>query len=249
MTTVSLISLNVEHERHLETVSDFLSRRKPDVVCLQEFREHDIEYITEILDGAYHTFAPMTHVTLDSGPHTVGLAIFSRLPFVAQQALYYVGRDGVVPEGNENDAAAANNKNRIVLVCDVEKKGAIFRIATTHFTWTHDGQPDDLQRRDMAALLRILSGAGEFVFAADLNAPRGGEMFTALASRYKDNIPPGIKTSIDISLHRAGKERAEQLATKMVDGLFTTPAYTASDVSLVSGVSDHMAIVATIQKA
>jgi hypothetical protein len=32
----------------------------------------------------------------------------------------------------------------------------------------------------------------------------------------------------------------------VVDGLFTTPEYKATDVGLVDGVSDHMAIVATI---
>ena len=34
----------------------------------------------------------------------------------------------------------------------------------------------------------------------------------------------------------------------MVDGLFTTPAYKASDVKLVDGISDHMAIVAKINR-
>jgi len=34
----------------------------------------------------------------------------------------------------------------------------------------------------------------------------------------------------------------------MVDCLFSTPAYKASNVKLVDGVSDHMAIVAEIRK-
>ena len=34
----------------------------------------------------------------------------------------------------------------------------------------------------------------------------------------------------------------------MVDGLFTTPKYIASNVKLEPGVSDHMAIVANIEK-
>ncbi len=67
-----------------------------------------------------------------------------------------------------------------------------------------------------------------------------------LAPKYKDNIPSHYKTSIDAALHRAGKERPEGLADKMVDGLFTTPGYTAVDVRLQFGVSDHAAIVATI---
>jgi hypothetical protein len=34
----------------------------------------------------------------------------------------------------------------------------------------------------------------------------------------------------------------------MVDGLFTTSKYNATNVKLVDGVSDHMAIVANIEK-
>jgi hypothetical protein len=34
----------------------------------------------------------------------------------------------------------------------------------------------------------------------------------------------------------------------MVDGLFTTKEYQATDVHLVDGLSDHMAIVGTITK-
>ena len=34
----------------------------------------------------------------------------------------------------------------------------------------------------------------------------------------------------------------------MVDGLFTTPTYRALNVKLIDGISDHMAIVAEINK-
>jgi hypothetical protein len=76
-----------------------------------------------------------------------------------------------------------------------------------------------------------------------MNAPRGKESFSRLAKKYKDNIPPEYKTSIDQNLH---KVKGIQF---MVDGLFTTPSYKASDVKLVDGVSDHMAVVAEITKS
>jgi hypothetical protein len=97
--------------------------------------------------------------------------------------------------------------------------------------------------------MQILGTMGEFVLGGDFNAPRGGEMFSVLSSAYTDNIPLQYKTSLDLTLHRAARERGPQLGDKMVDGLFSTPAYSVSDVRLVDGVSDHMAVVATISKS
>ena len=89
-------------------------------------------------------------------------------------------------------------------------------------------------------LLACLEPEEEFTLCGDFNAPRGGEIFTALAMRYQDNIPLEYASSIDGNLHRKGP------LPYMVDGLFTTPSYIASDVSLQSGVSDHCAILATV---
>ena len=75
-----------------------------------------------------------------------------------------------------------------------------------------------------------------------MNAPRGNETFSRLEEKYKDNIPREYKTSIDQNLH---KVKGIQF---MVDGLFTTPVYKASNVKLVDGISDHMAVVAEINK-
>jgi endonuclease/exonuclease/phosphatase family metal-dependent hydrolase len=101
--------------------------------------------------------------------------------------------------------------------------------------------------------LGILETQGEFVLTGDFNAPRmhkgnPGEIFSAIASRYTDNIPVHYETSIDASLHRNGKTRPLDFVDKMVDGLFTTPVYTAHDVGLHFGVSDHAAVSAIISK-
>ncbi len=88
----------------------------------------------------------------------------------------------------------------------------------------------------------LLDAEEGFVLCGDFNAPRGGEIFSELAARYRDNIPAQYTTSIDASLHRAGDLQL------MVDGIFTTPEYQASSVLLHSGVSDHYAVTADITK-
>jgi endonuclease/exonuclease/phosphatase family metal-dependent hydrolase len=94
--------------------------------------------------------------------------------------------------------------------------------------------------------MACLQSEKDFALCGDFNAPRGGEIFTTLASHYTDNIPSKYETSIHVALHRAGSVDGARLAHLMVDGLFTTSGYAASDVRLEFGVSDHAAIVATI---
>jgi endonuclease/exonuclease/phosphatase family metal-dependent hydrolase len=242
MAALKLVSLNVERSKHLDRVVPFLQRENADVVCMQEFVEHDIDQLSQALQGASCVYEPLAKRPQDHPPGIIGLGIFSRLPMSARRADYYVGKPGVLLDNIQIDETTYNNMNRVVLSCDIEKEGNAFQIATTHFRWTPNGEPDQGQREDMMALLRVLTDLGQFVLCGDFNAPRGGEIFSMLASRFKDNIPVEYKTSIDGSLHRSGP------LPYMVDGLFTTPGYVARDVRLQFGVSDHAAIIATISK-
>ncbi len=102
---------------------------------------------------------------------------------------------------------------------------------------------DDLPFQVVDFLLKSLDSMPEFVLCGDTNAPRGNETFSRLATKYKDNIPAEYKTSIDQKLHRV------KGIMFMVDGLFTTSSCIASNVRLQDGVSDHMAVLAEIEKS
>jgi endonuclease/exonuclease/phosphatase family metal-dependent hydrolase len=238
---ISLACVNIEMSEHLDEVCEFLSRRKPEVVCIQELCEPDIERLAAALDDAAYVFAPMTRRT--DASIVMGIAVFSRLAITQKFILPYRGSPEIVPHFDATNAATKNKtQNHLIVACDVEKGGALLRIGTTHFTWTPDGHPDDVQRRDLKVLLNQLDTLNEFVICGDFNFPRGGELFAIMSDRFKDNIPTRYTTSIDPNLHRAG---ALEL---MVDGLFSTPDYVVSDVKLHSGVSDHCAITCVISR-
>ena len=78
---------------------------------------------------------------------------------------------------------------------------------------------------------------------------RAGAIYSQNWQNDIDNIPSSYRTSIDVPRHRLRETKANELSQNMVDGLFTTPAYSAHDVFLVDGVSDHMAIVAQLERA
>lgn len=246
MGSLRLVSLNVEHSKHLELVVPFLRKVDPDVFCVQELSKNDISHFEKQI-GAGH-FVPM----IDS-PETGGLdglGIFSKFPIVAHDVHYYRGTAGFLPKFDRTSVATKYvTEHMMLLVCEVMKENVSYRIGTTHFTWTPDGRADNFQRSDLEALLPILKQNEPLVFCGDFNAPRGGEIYRRLSECCFDAVPAHYKTSLDSSLHRAGRERPEELANKMVDYIFTTKPYVATGVELVSGVSDHMAIVATVEKS
>lgn len=237
---LKLISLNIERSKHVERVIPFLRRERPDVLCLQELMEYDIGRFEDAMEARAY-FTPVTIHPAEGKPGVFGQGLFSRLPVQNFLERYYWGSSGTLPHFDFTNAATKHaSETHVVSACDVEKDGMSLRIATTHFTWTSNGQPDDFQRADLKNLFSVLATLGEFALIGDFNAPRGGEVFSAIAAQYKDNIPARYTTSIDPQFHRKG---ALEL---MVDGLFTTPRYEAHNVRLVERVSDHLAIVADI---
>ncbi len=240
--SLKLVSLNIEKDRHLDRIVPFLLQHMPDVFCAQEVYESSIPVIAEALPGSEHVYVPMTRRPKENPPQMQGVAIFSRLPIKARDVRYYGGTPNSVPDSDDRDPSTYNASNRPLVICEVEKDGTIFRVVTTHFTWTPDGEPSDEQRNDVRVLLQILEPVNDLILCGDFNMPRGGELFGLLAERYKDNVPPQYTTSIDGDLHRCGQ------LNRMVDGIFSTPAYSVSHVEMVSGVSDHCALTAEISR-
>lgn len=249
MSSISLVSLNVERSKHLDLVCPFLKQQQADVVCVQELMQKDCARIAEACNVKDYFFMPMARLVTEMPGEAYGIGIFSRALVVAHGEDHYVRIEGQLPESDPADIDTYNNANRMVVWVDVEKDGIVFRIATTHFTWSPHGESTEKQRTDIQNLCATFGSLGELVLTGDFNAPRGGEIFGILADHLKDNIPAKHVTSLDASLHRAGKTRPQELADKMVDGVFSTPGYTVSNVELIPGISDHCAITATISKS
>ena len=233
---LSLVSVNIEGDRHLDRVLPFLAERAPDVVCVQELFEKDVPHFESAIGSG--VFVPMTR----HRPTLQGIGIFSVFLGRSQSFHYAGGSEDLVNFDTTSMEARHRTQRRVLLTAEITKDGVLFKIGTTHFTWTPDGEADEYQRADLAGLFTSLEHEDEIVFCGDFNAPRGKEIFSAIAARYHDNIPPHYTTSLDSALHRAGP------LPYMVDGLFSTPGYAVTNVELVCDVSDHCAIVADIER-
>lgn len=247
---VKLITLNVEGHAHLDRVLPFLEREQADVVCLQEVFWQDVS-LFEAVAGPLVGYVSLATVN-EPNPHMpellgeLGLALLSRLPVVDQGSQLYVKHGDTVPtfffEHN------ANALDRALLWATVKhspvegQAGELFTIATTHFTWSPQGQPTSEQHRDLDELLKLTAQFPDLVFCGDFNAPRGGEVYKRLSTHFQDGIPTEILTTLDPQLHQAGP------LPYVVDYVWHTPQYALGEVRTVSGVSDHQAVVAEISK-
>lgn len=243
--SLRLVSLNIEGHKRLELVTQFLKTTQIDALLLQEVFKEDANLLAQTL-GMSHVFGPMCRRPLDykeGDSYEWGVAMLSKHPLRARVSRYG-GDPGEVPElkigprGKPLVHAA-----RTLILGRVEKNGVPYDLATTHFSWTPNGEASGQQRQDLRGLLRLLMYTPEIVLAGDFNAPRGGEIHSKLTKHFIDRMPPHIKTTIDGKFHRAGFLRL------VVDYLLTSPGYEAENVYIVNGVSDHWAVMAQIHRA
>lgn len=255
---MKIISLNIECNKHDELVLPFLKKENPDVVCVQELLEDKFEFYKKEL-SMYGVFRSASYIDTvvhkDLAGKKEGVAIFTKNSIADSGNFFLAGGEDNVSMPFSEYLERFNNflkihgsyedfeESRVLVWADVKNtEGVVFRFLTAHLPVTTQGRVTPYQLGITDNLLVKLGELGEFVLCGDFNSPRGCESFARFANKYKDNIPLEYKTSIDQNLHRV---KGIQF---MVDGLFTTPTYQASSVRLVDGVSDHMAIVADINK-
>lgn len=235
-----LLTLNIEGDRHLkDRVIPFLVAQKPDVACLQEVPSTALPALRRAVGGWIH-FAPQTIIRgIASGVVIASHLSRDELP----SDLYYVRVGYGFPEYRDKDSTSYH---RVFSWVTVEYRGATYRIGTLHHTWTAEGVSTPEQRADAASFLEFARGFPDLIWCGDTNAPRitkdggPGATWAMFAAEYRDNIPSGVTSTIDPKLHRAAP------LPLVVDGIFSTPHYDVFAVEVISGVSDHCAIVARV---
>jgi endonuclease/exonuclease/phosphatase (EEP) superfamily protein YafD len=184
-------------------------------------------------------FTPMARFMLQGLPQIGGQAILTNLPLIETQEKYYRGSKDSLPF-IELTPGASEAIARALSIVRVVKEGKSYCLANTHFTWAPDGLPSTKQTHDLDSLFDLLASLSDVVLCGDFNAPRGTPIFDKLTSRFKDNIPSHVTTTLDKNWHKAGDLQL------VVDGVFTTPHYYIDSINLADNVSDHFAIIANV---
>jgi endonuclease/exonuclease/phosphatase family metal-dependent hydrolase len=247
-----LLTLNIEGDKHLERIRPFIAEENPDIVCLQEAFRDDAQ---ELLGSEFQIeFLPMCLKERKNGALAQwGVAVATRTP--AQQVIreyYQQQTTTLVPY----DGITIHTKRKTtwlgvvgVVIADGDKKLTVF---TTHFTWTPDGASNEYQASDMKGLLSFLETQEPHVLCGDFNIPRKqNDIYPILAAHYTDHVPQEYETSMYLPLHRTKDDPVEgpRVASYMVDYILSTPdTYTIPPVVMQGNVSDHCALMTTIEK-
>jgi endonuclease/exonuclease/phosphatase family metal-dependent hydrolase len=234
---VRVLSLNIEGSNHIDSVQELIRSKRPDVICLQEVRMPEFVARTFAdVDGKRVYDQRFDAMGCHAG-HIQGVATLWKERKCQNGAACYSQRDFDAARHSSLDADTYSR------VLSWVRYGGIV-VANTHFVWTPDGEPSDVQWREVKTLRRALAVLearfGGFVCAGDFNAPRGRAVYAALLDGYLDHLPPSIDSTLDPQLHRTASKNL-RLA---VDTIFGT--YPALEVETLGGVSDHLAILATI---
>lgn len=239
-----LITLNIEGNKHFDRFLPVLKNLNPSIVCFQELYEVDCNYLAQELGMSAYQYLPTVKVEKPSDYENMrprgnwGIGMMTKLD-VKQWETFRYGPDSELKVFEQpNDPVPS-----IIIACLSNGKEE-YQIASTHFTWSNHGEATDRQRQDFTNLQAILANYPELVLCGDFNAPRGREIFSLFETLFKDNVPAEVTTTIDNDLHYAHKNL--QL---VVDTIFTTPGYQASNVQILNGVSDHMGIYAEISSS
>ena len=241
---MKLISLNIEGDKHLPEVIRLLQQESADIVCLQEVFEADLEEIQEKVDLENVEYVPL--MKIESFPNIAslapkgkwGIAILSKNLPIKTDAFFYVGSDSNTPVFENSP----NSNNRAVLVAQINIEGSLFTVATTHLTWAKATEVSTLQLKHADLILDYLNQFADFILCGDFNAPRELPTYKKLADRLIDHLPSTITSTIDPNLHRV------KGLSLVVDSVFSTPHYSLTDMKVVSDVSDHKALIASILK-
>lgn len=231
-------SINVEAHKHLELVRQFLAEHKPEIVFLQEVFAQDMNFFAgDQYSFQYHS--PNCEVVEKNryGIEPLGLwgiGVLAQEPVESYQALTYKGEPNQIPHFVDGEP---NSTNRTVQVVKLKQGGEQYAFANTHFTWTPNGNPSPEQERDIEALLAVLRPLNPDLLVGDFNAPRGKATFARITEEFTDNIPPEVTTTIDGSMHYAGNLQL------VVDGIFSKPTIEVKNVQVLTGVSDHCALL------
>ncbi len=242
---MKIVSLNVERNKHIPKVLSFLEEENPDVVCLQEVMEKEVEIISNEL-GLYKSFVAFAFLDKgweeDANGDKWGVAILSKEKPVSINSCLYKG-DGVLK--NYTRAKWDENSHKIisryVLLSEFKNNDESMFIGTTHFTYTPDGEPDIFQIESLNKLLKITERYENLFLCGDFNIPRGNELYNELKEVFVDNIPVEYDSSLDPELHRIkGLKR-------MIDYAWSKGCVAVENVSLKCGVSDHCAVLANVE--
>lgn len=264
---LKILHLNIERDKHVDSVYELLKTRNPDVACFQEIFMEEAERISKSF-GYEFAFAPLVIIKEEDKLKELGSAIFSKAPIIdIKKYRYDDNKTEITPvrtlEEISSDKNGERPKDRFLYhstLLSVKIKGdndKNITISTTHFPVTDHSNKglDDHEARDLYKITEItitrnyldrlipfMRSIGQpVIFTADLNNPRGEYIYDTIAHELVDIVPSSIDNTIDSKMHYAGGG-----LKLVVDTIMTSPDVRMDSFEIIEGVSDHKGLIACL---
>ena len=261
---LNILHLNIESDRHLDSVFKLLEDKKPNIVCLAEVLEKDAKSIASKL-GYQYTFAPLVSIKNGDEVNEEGSAILSKFPIKETNKYRYDDNDTKEPPIRDANQIVSKDgvrpKDRFayfntLLTATIEIEGKQLTISTTHFPVVDhisSGFKDhelkkfedviELERAegDLDRLIKIIRELKyPLIFTADLNNARGEFFYDAIAHELNDIVPSSVNSTIDPHLHRIPS------LMMVIDTIMISPDISIESFEVIDNVSDHKALLASL---
>jgi endonuclease/exonuclease/phosphatase family metal-dependent hydrolase len=234
----------------VDNIIDLIEREQPDCICLQEAPDSFVHNLEQL--AYFSEFAFMSNYNQDGDEVQSGVIVASRFKMTTH-TVYYAEVGTPEKPARVGGRSLVNKHPYLFASIEIPLEGT-FCIATTHMTVTADGHADEAQTAGVTNLITLLANEVPHILCGDFNMPRGyNTNYERFLPHYTDAIPKTYGSSLDRTLHWAGKVDQSTLNAPifdiyMVDYIFTQAAYEAHNVRLEFGVSDHAAVIADIHK-
>lgn len=240
--SLTFFSLNLEADRHLIEVTEYLKKYHPDVVHFQEiYRVHAEEWGRQfgyhVCFAAHADYQVTEHIFKPLG--LWGVATLTKIKPIATVIPYYSAPPHTLPT---DYCTLKEGHPRAIIIIKLQSDNKEYTFANTHFTWAMPDKADVEQAADFARLKVILEPYPSLVMSGDFNAPRESMVYRELATKYRSWVPEDVDTTLDPTYFRKPGLKL------VVDHLFSTSDYKVADVEVITGLSDHCGIRASISK-
>jgi endonuclease/exonuclease/phosphatase (EEP) superfamily protein YafD len=258
---MKILHLNIERDKHLDKLVRLIERETPDVICLEEAIDIDIEKIAARFKY-YFVHAPL--VELHTGGFE-GSVIMSKFIILDIRRQHYGDNKTVAPRININKAGI-NHGNRpkdglmylftLLSIKIKDDTGQVWNVATTHCPAVEHTTPglidhtfdemkdvqkvvqDGLYLERLTEMVRHLPTP--LIFTADLNASRGEYAYNVLAHELVDIVPRKIDSTIDPKQHQPIDFKS------VIDTIMVSNEIELKRIQVLEGVSNHKALLAEL---
>lgn len=231
---------NKNWENHRKTlVKDYLLQSGADIVCLQEVKYSQYEYLSEALSGKYST----VYYTRESGSNPEGLAILYTASFLLEEKNRFWLSS--TPYQESKDWGAAFNRISVNTVLRHKDTGLRLNVYTVHLDHI-----SELSRENGLAL--ILEKAAEYdcpaLLCGDFNTNENSECYAIISSEMQDCRKSAPLTDSGLTYQNFGliKEKEDSLPIDFcfADDAFKVFEFEIKDETDANGdfYSDHYAI-------